>query len=177
MHKNVIFFFFFFFFVGMWGLSVFCCCVEAVYLFLHVLLLFSFLATPRHMEISGQRSGPSCSYGNVGSLTCCAEPGIKPVSQRSWDAPDPVALQQELLCILVLVLSVSVVSSEVLDQRLCLNLCPLLVQRQCSQQCSRGAGLSPLLAAAGLLTADLVAFSVWQGLMSPCLLFFLKLLS
>ena len=39
----------------------------------------------------------SHSCGNAGSLTHCAGPGIKPASQRSQDATDPVVPQQELL--------------------------------------------------------------------------------
>ena len=37
----------------------------------------------------------SCSYSNIGSLTHCAGPGIKPASQPSQDTTDPVVPQQE----------------------------------------------------------------------------------
>ena len=63
---------------------------------------FLVLVAPRHMEISGQGSDLShscdlsCNRDNVGSLTHCARPGIKPVSQCSQDAADPVAPQREL---------------------------------------------------------------------------------
>ena len=55
-----------------------------------------------HMEPLGQGSDLSHSpdlshsHGNTGSLTHCAGPGIKSASQRSQDAPDPVAPQLEL---------------------------------------------------------------------------------
>ena len=60
---------------------------------------FFFLATPWHTEFLGQGSDPSyscdlcCSCSNAGSLTCCAGPGIEPVSQHGVDA---IAPQQEL---------------------------------------------------------------------------------
>lgn len=38
----------------------------------------------------------SHGFGNIGSLTQCAWPGIEPATQRSQDAADPVAPQQEL---------------------------------------------------------------------------------
>ena len=38
----------------------------------------------------------SCSFGNARSLTNCAGPGIKPASQYSQDAANPIAPQQEL---------------------------------------------------------------------------------
>ena len=55
-----------------------------------------FLATPQPMESQGQRSDPSHSpdpsrgCSNAGSLTHCAGPGIKPASQRSQDAANPI---------------------------------------------------------------------------------------
>ena len=61
-----------------------------------------FLAAQWHMEFPGQGSDLSrschqnCSCGNVRSLTHCAGPGIKPVSQCSQEAADPVATQWEL---------------------------------------------------------------------------------
>ena len=62
---------------------------------------FFFLTTPQHMEFPGQGSDLSCSCNlscsTAGSLTHCARPGIKPVSQGSQDSTNPVAPQQELL--------------------------------------------------------------------------------
>ena len=55
-----------------------------------------FLASPQPMESQGQRSDPSHSpdpsrgCSNAGSLTHCAGPGIKPASQRSQDAANPI---------------------------------------------------------------------------------------
>lgn len=49
----------------------------------------------------GLRSEPR-HCGNTCSLTCCARLGIKPATQRSHDAADPVAPQQELLSIVFL---------------------------------------------------------------------------
>ena len=46
----------------------------------------------------------NCSYGNAGSLAHRARPGIKPVSQRSRDATDPVVPQWELLSTLLMCL-------------------------------------------------------------------------
>ena len=71
--------------------------------FLLLLLFFTFLATPLHMEFPGQGSDPSCSFdlsygcGNPGSLTHRTRPGIEPVSLRSQDAASPIVSQQELL--------------------------------------------------------------------------------
>ena len=54
------------------------------------------------MEFPGQGSDLSCSqdlshnYGNGGSLTHCAGPGIQPATQHSQDATDPIESQQEL---------------------------------------------------------------------------------
>ena len=39
----------------------------------------------------------SCRCGNMGSLTHCARARIKPVSQRSQNAADPIAPQWEVL--------------------------------------------------------------------------------
>ena len=78
--------------------------VSCVFLFC---FSFSFLTTPQHMEFPGQGSDPSrgCnlshSCSNTGSLTHCAGPGIKPVTQCSQDAADPVVPQQELPCVSV----------------------------------------------------------------------------
>ena len=66
------------------------------------LYIYIFLAAPCHMEFLGQGSNSSHSYdlsrscGNAGSLTHCGGAGIKPASQRSQDAADPVAPQREL---------------------------------------------------------------------------------
>ena len=55
------------------------------------------------MDLPGQRSDPSCSCnlswscGNAGCLTCCARPGMEPVSECSQEATNPVAPQWELL--------------------------------------------------------------------------------
>ena len=62
---------------------------------------FLFLAAPRHMELLSQGLDPSHSQdirscGNAGSLTHYARPGIKPASQHSQHATDPVVPQQEL---------------------------------------------------------------------------------
>ena len=63
---------------------------------------FNFLATPQHMEPLSQGLDLSCSCdlchdcGNARSPAHCAELGIKPVSQRSRDAADPIVPQQEL---------------------------------------------------------------------------------
>ena len=60
------------------------------------------LATPWHAGFSGQGSDPSHSCDlshrcdNAGSLTHCAGPGIKPMSQSSKDAPYPDVPQGEL---------------------------------------------------------------------------------
>ena len=65
--------------------------------------LFSLLAALWHMELLGQGSDlsgshePGCSRGNEGSLTHCAWPGIKPMSQRSQGATDPMVPQRQLL--------------------------------------------------------------------------------
>ena len=54
------------------------------------------------MEFPGQGSDLSCSqdfsrnYGNAGSLTHCAGPGIQPATQNSQNATDPIESQQEL---------------------------------------------------------------------------------
>ena len=62
--------------------------------FLHILAniyLWVFLATPLHMEFSGQGSDPSlscdlcCNCGNTGSLTHWVRPGVEPSSQCSGD--------------------------------------------------------------------------------------------
>ena len=66
-------------------------CKDRIYLF------FSFLAAPRHMKFLLQGSDPNHSFqlshscGNGRSLTLCAGLGIKPASQHSQDASDPVA--------------------------------------------------------------------------------------
>ena len=70
---------------------------------LFVAVAVSFLTSLQYMEFLGQGSDPSHScdlhhgYGDTGSATHCAGPGIKPVSQCSRDATDPVAPQRELL--------------------------------------------------------------------------------
>jgi len=57
-------------------------------------LLFSFLATPWHMEFPGQGSDQSHSFdlrhscGNTKSLTHCAGPGIEPTIQHSRNAAE-----------------------------------------------------------------------------------------
>ena len=62
----------------------------------------SFVAALRHMEFPGQGSDLSrccdlsCSFGNIGSLSHCAGPGIKPASQGSQDTAGPVTPQREL---------------------------------------------------------------------------------
>ena len=59
---------------------------------------FSFLATPWHMEFSGQGLDPShnCdlnrSCGNTKSLTHCASRGMEAVSQSSGDTVDHIVL-------------------------------------------------------------------------------------
>ena len=61
-----------------------------------------FLAIPWHMEVQCQESDPSCrcnlshSNGNIRSLTQQGW-GIGPESQRSQDATNPVAPQEECL--------------------------------------------------------------------------------
>ena len=65
-----------------------------------IFFLFSFLATPWHLELLGHGSDPSsnfnlcCSCGNAGSLTHHARPGIKPASQHSQ--ANPALPQKEL---------------------------------------------------------------------------------
>ena len=65
--------------------------------------LFSFLATPQHMEFLGQGSDLSLSHylryshGNARSPTHCARLGIEPVPWRSRDTVNPIVPQQELL--------------------------------------------------------------------------------
>ena len=65
-------------------------------------LFFSILATPQHMEFPGQGSHLSCSWtlscswGNAGSLTHYAGPGIEPASQCSRDTTNPIGPQWEL---------------------------------------------------------------------------------
>ena len=55
------------------------------------------------MEVPGQGSDSRCSgdlchsCNNTGSLTDCAGSGIKPASQHSRDAADPVVPQRALL--------------------------------------------------------------------------------
>ena len=55
-------------------------------------VLFSFLATPQHMELPGQRSDLSCSCNLNGScayvdpLTHCTTPGVEPVTWHCWAA-------------------------------------------------------------------------------------------
>ena len=77
-------------------------------LYLSFSFLFSFFfwgggGAPQHVEFLGQGSDPShrcdlsCSCSNVASLTHRVGEGIKPVSQRSQDAVDPIVPQQELL--------------------------------------------------------------------------------
>ena len=59
-------------------------------------LFIYFLSAPQHKEFPGQGSdsnhscgqGHSCS--NIGSLTHCARPGIKPVCQHSQDTSDSI---------------------------------------------------------------------------------------
>ena len=86
------------------------CLINLAFLF----LFFSFLATPWHMDFPGQGSDPShsfdlcCSCDKARSLTHCAESGIKPASQHSQDAADPIAPQWELL-IWLLIYSVNFV--------------------------------------------------------------------
>ena len=65
--------------------------------------LFSVVAAPWHMEFPSQRSDPSHrrDLSNTGSLTHGARPGIEPASQRSQDAADPIAPQQEGLHVLL----------------------------------------------------------------------------
>ena len=63
---------------------------------------FKFLKFFGHTTAYGQGSDLSCSCNlchncsNVGSLTHCAGPAIKPISQCYRDATDPIAPQQEL---------------------------------------------------------------------------------
>ena len=64
------------------------------------LFFFSpFLAAPWHMEFPGQESDPSCSCdlshscNNTRSLTHCARPRIKTISQCSQDTANPVETQ------------------------------------------------------------------------------------
>ena len=63
---------------------------------------FPFLAAPWHVELPGQGSDPSrscdlcCTCGNTGSLSHCAEPGIKPMLRCSQDIAHPIVPQQEL---------------------------------------------------------------------------------
>ena len=53
---------------------------------------FSYLATPRHMEVPGRGSDLGChSCSSAGSLTHSARLGIEPVSQHTKDASDPIA--------------------------------------------------------------------------------------
>ena len=68
---------------------------------LSVCFFFSFVATPRHMAEPSCSCHLSCSCSNTGSLTHCARPGIKAVSQRSLDMANSIAPQQELLCLSV----------------------------------------------------------------------------
>ena len=66
-------------------------------------LIFSVFAFLQHMDFLGLGSDPSHSHdlswncNNTTSLTHCAGPGIKPVTQHSQDATDSIAPQQELL--------------------------------------------------------------------------------
>ena len=66
-------------------------------------LFVFFLAALCHMEFPGQGSDPSCRFdlshscSNARSFTHCAGPGIKPASQQSQEAADPVTAQWELL--------------------------------------------------------------------------------
>ena len=57
--------------------------------------IFFFLAAPQHMEFLGQGLDPT--WGNAGSLSHCAGPGIGPSSQCSQDAANPAVPQRELL--------------------------------------------------------------------------------
>ena len=88
-------------------LSIFlCACWPFVYYEMSIKIIhpffFSFLAAWQLMEFPGQGSHPShsgdlsCSYSNASSLTHCAGPGLKPVSQCSQDAANPVVPQREL---------------------------------------------------------------------------------
>ena len=61
-----------------------------------IIYIFSFLATPWHMEFPGQGPDPSRSCGHAGFLTYCARPGIGSASQRSQDATDPIVPRREL---------------------------------------------------------------------------------
>ena len=73
------------------------------YELLFFFLFFSFFATSQHMEFPGQGSDPRHSWnlhhscGNMESLTHCTGPGIKPASQCSRDAADPIVPWWELL--------------------------------------------------------------------------------
>ena len=57
------------------------------------------------MEFPGQGSYLSyshaliCSHGSAGSSTHCVGPGIEPAPQRSQDAANPIAPQQEVLLV------------------------------------------------------------------------------
>ena len=63
------------------------------HLFFICLVLFYFwLPSTQHVVFLGQGSDLSCSCSNTKS---CARPGIEPASQRSQDATDPIAPQQE----------------------------------------------------------------------------------
>ena len=62
-----------------------------------IFFFFNFLAAPRHTELPGRGSDPSCSYGNAGSLVHCAGQGMepRPESPHSQDSADPAAPQRE----------------------------------------------------------------------------------
>lgn len=65
-----------------------------------LLLLLLFLGHPAAYGVPGRGPGPSRSCSNNKYLTRCAGPGIKLASQRSQDAADTVAPEQELLLLL-----------------------------------------------------------------------------
>ena len=75
---------------------------HCIYLFIYSVVFFSFLATPRHLELPGQGSDPShncdLSHGNAKSLTHCARLRTEDSSQRSQD---PVGPQREFLHLLI----------------------------------------------------------------------------
>ena len=76
-------------------------CKQLKHHWLHHFFLI-FLAAPQHIELPGQGSDLSCicnlhcSCGNTRSLTPCARPGIKSMSECCRDATYPVVLQREL---------------------------------------------------------------------------------
>ena len=88
---------------GIYFQNLRCKCILKISLSIKSLIsfFFSFVATPWHMESLGKESNLSCSCdvhhisGNATFLTHCAGLGIKPASQCSRDAANPVAPQQE----------------------------------------------------------------------------------